>query len=202
MDFAALKEAFAERGFDDFSDARLGSFINQGRQELDRMFLWPWREKSVTGTSPISITDLGVIEAVINTSQNDMPLAGRQFRDLLDFYGDLSASGAAWCYYVAWPSGTAAVATFPSNADTIGVQYWRVTPDLASASDEPAAPVEVHSLIVDLAVVRGYRAKDNHESARELRAEVEGQLDALLMQYQPGVADSPGHFVAGYGTDG
>ena len=197
MNFSDLKTEFAERGFDDFSDTRRGSFINQGLRELDRWALWPWREKSVTGTAPLTVTDLGVIEAVTNETQ-DYPLKGAQFRDLLSFYGDRSISGTPEVYYVAWPSGVPVVATYPDNSDTIGVQYWKVTADLSASSDEPSSPDDVHPLIVDLAVVRAYRAKDNHEAARELRAEVDHQLQQLLVQYSPGVADDPGHIV-GFG---
>jgi hypothetical protein len=195
MQFSDLKSEFAERGFDDFSDTRRGSFINQGLRELDRLHLWPWREKSVTGIAPVTVTDLGPIEAVTNESL-DYRLQQVQFRDLLDAHGDLSTSGVPDCYYVSRPSGDPVVATYPTGTDTIGIQYWKVTVDLAGASDEPASPDDVHPLIVDLAVVRAYRAKDNHEAARELRAEVDLQIQHLLAQYPPGVGDFEGHIVS------
>jgi hypothetical protein len=50
---------------------------------------------SVTG---VSIAELGVIEAVIYTSQNDIPLPVKQFRTLVDAYGDLAATGCSWAY--------------------------------------------------------------------------------------------------------
>jgi hypothetical protein len=195
MQFSDLKTEFAERGFDDFSDARRGTFINAARAELDRLHLWPWREKSATGVAPFTVADLGIIESVTNET-TDCRLQAAQFRDLVDAHGDLSTSGTPDCYYIAWPSGSPVVATYPSNSDTIGVQYWKVTVDLSAAGDEPASPDDVHPLIVDLAVVRAYRAKDNHEAARELRAEVDLQIQHLLAQYPPGVGDFEGHIVS------
>jgi hypothetical protein len=194
MDFAELKAELIARGFSDLSTTRQGVYINAANQELDRMALWPWREESVSGPSPLAIADLGPIEAVINMTQSDYPLEGRQFRDLLDWYGDLAVVGSPWCYYVAWPTGTPAIATFPTSSDTIGVQYWKVPPVLTGTAS-PASPVDAHYLIVDLAVRRASRDVGDHEGAEAIQGEIDRQLEALLFQYQPGVADDPGHYI-------
>jgi hypothetical protein len=193
MTFAELKTELSDRGFSDLSDARLGRYINYARAELDRMYLWPWREKSGTGTAPITISDLGVIEAVTNESQ-DYRLPQRQYRDLLDQHGDLSTSGTPECYYVGWPSGVPVVGTYPTNTDTIGVQYWKVTADL-TGSQEPDSPDEAHYLIVDLAVRRASRDVGDHEGAEAIQSEIDRQINDLLIQYPTGIADNPGHIV-------
>lgn len=190
MTFAELKAELLARGFSDLTDARAGVYINAARAELDRMFLWPWREKSVTGVAPVTVTDLGTIEAVINTSQNDCPLRKVDYQTLLDGYGDLSTTGMPWAYYVGWPLGAPAVATFPTSGDTIGVQYWKVTADL-TGSQTPASPSDAHYLIVDLAVRRAYRDTDNHAAAESVQLEIDRQIDSLLFTYPPGVQDGP-----------
>jgi hypothetical protein len=194
MTFDELKTELADRGFSDLSDTRLGRYINYARAELDRMYLWPWRESFATSTAPMTITDLGPIEAVTNESR-DFRLPAAQFRDLIDWNGDLSTSGIPECYYVAWPSGAPVVATFPTNTDTIGVQYWKVTTDLAGDGDEPESPDEAHYLIVDLAVRRASRDVGDHEGAEAIQSEIDRQINDLLIQYPMGVADFPGHIV-------
>lgn len=194
MTFAEMKAEVLARGFDGLTDTRAGVYVNAARAELDRMFLWPWREKSVTGTSPISISDLGTIEAVVNTSQSSVPLSRADYRSLLDLYSDLTTSGTPCFYYVAWPSGTPEVVTYPSNSNTIGVQYWRVTPDL-TGSQTPASPSECHYTIIDIAVRRAYRDNDDHQAAAALQPEIDNAINQFLVAYAPGTADGPEAYV-------
>lgn len=62
LTFANLKHDLAGRGFSDLSDTRQSRYFNGARAELERMYLWPWREKSVAGMAPVTVTDLGVTE--------------------------------------------------------------------------------------------------------------------------------------------
>ena len=197
MDFAALKAELVARGFDSLSSTRQGYYINAARAELDRAFLWSWRESSATGTSPLAISDLvpSAIEKVVDTSNSTVPLTKVDWSLLVDLYGDLSTTGTALYYYVATPAGTSEVATYPS-ADTISVQYWRRTPDLVNASDVPASPDECHYTIVDLAVRRAYRDNDDHEAAAALQPEIDNAISQFLQHYGAGVADGPDGYVA------
>jgi hypothetical protein len=194
--FAELKQELVDRGFDSLSSTRQGLLINNARAELDRMFLWPWREAFASGLSPLAIADLGPIEAVVNTTTAVCPLSRSDWRSLLDMYGDLSTSGSPVFYYVASPSGTFEVATYPvSSSDVIGVQYWARTPDLVNGSDEPASPDEAHYTIVDLAARRAYRDNDEHDSAAALQPEIDNAISQLLDAYTPGTADGPDAYV-------
>lgn len=186
MDFSDLKDELADRGFSEFTDTRRGRLINAARAELDRLKLWPWREKSVTGTSPVTVTDLGRIEAVLDTTNNNLRLTLVDFNTLTQHYGDVGADGTPWAYYTARPAGDPVVATYPSNSNTIGVQYWKVTPDLVDDSDEPASPDEAHYTIVDLAVRRASKDADRRAQAQQ---EVNLAVAQLEVQYPPGVAD-------------
>lgn len=179
MNFQNLKDELAARGFDHLTDTRLGQYVNWARGELDDMFRWPYREKSVTGVAPLTVADLGVIEAVTNETQH-YTLRPYPFGGLLEDFGDLSLTGTPSFYYVAWPSGVPVVATYPASTQTIGVQYWQVPPDLGAGSDTPLAPRRFHGLLVDLAVRRAYRDRDNHEAAETLQKEIDRQVQVMV----------------------
>lgn len=181
MTFAELVAELKARGFDYLGDTRAGLYINQARAELDSMYLWPYREKSASGTAPLTISDLGVIEAVTMTDSNSV-LAPKDFQALIE-YGDLSTTGSPHSYYVAWPAGSPVISVYPTSADTIDVQYYKVTTDL-SGVQSPAAPAEYHGLIVDIAQRDAYYDKDNPDAAEAMQRKIDRRLaqmvDALL----------------------
>lgn len=185
MTFAELKAELAARGFNMIPDVRLGLWINMGRAELDRKYLWPYREKSVVGDPPIQISDLGTIEAVMNTSSNYEELQPITYREVIAA-GELVLESQPFGYYVANPDGIPAVVAVPESGDSIGVQYYRVTPDLVQSDDEPISPADYHGLIVDLAAVKAYRDNDEFDIAAEIakqaREDIEAMREALFTQ--------------------
>lgn len=195
MNLAAMQAELTARGFDYLSPTRQTTYINAARAEFDRMYLWPWREKLVTGTAPLTVADLGTISAVVNNSNASYPLAKADYRTLLDSFADLSVSGTPSFYYIAWPSGSPQVTTYPTNANTIGVQYWRVTPDLVNGTDTPVSPSECHYTILDLAVRRAYRDADDHGNAGALQGEIDQAIQQFLVAYPPGIQDGPDAYV-------
>lgn len=190
MDFTALKQELSDRGFTYLTDARLGQYINWARAELDDTDLWPYREAFATGAPPLAISDLGTIEKVLNVDTTQ-PLIASDYGLLLEAYGDLSTTGTATYYYTATPAGTPEVATFPVG-DTIGVQYWKVTPDLTADSDTPLAPTRFHRTIVNIAVRMAYRDADDHAAAEQLQAEIERDLLGMRVALVPTVEATPG----------
>jgi hypothetical protein len=188
VNFSELKTELSDRGFSYLSDTRLGRYINNARAELDDTDLWPYREEFTTGAAPLSISDLGTIEAVLD--ERDQPLIPGEYRDLVSVFGDISTAGTPTHYYIANPSGTLQVATYPTSSETIQVQYWEVTPDLSLSSDTPLAPTRFHKLIVDMAVRECYRDADNHEAAEALQVQIDRDLwrmrEALLVQTTQG----------------
>lgn len=174
MNFAALKTELLARGFDYLDTTRQGYLINFAYLELCGLYHWPFLEESATGTAPLAISDLGTIEAVIN-ADTDEELHPAEYRDLIAQYGDLAADGTPVFYYIANPSGTLQVATYPESTATIGVQYWEVPPEL-TGTDTPLVPDRFHDLIVDLAVIRAYRDSDNHAAAEALQAHVDRRV--------------------------
>jgi hypothetical protein len=188
MTFAELKTELEARGFDHLSDTRLGQYINMGRAELDGLELWPYREQSVTGSSPLAISDLVRVEQVVD-ADTDRPLFPADYSTLLEAYGDnLETTGSPTWFYVGTPSGVPTVATYPVGTGNIEVQYWRRTAELSDAGDEPACPDEYHLLIVDLATCRALRDSDEYGSAEALRASCERDLERmkreLLLNHQ------------------
>lgn len=188
MTFAELKAELAARGFDSLTDARRGLMINRARADLDGMYPWPYREMSVTGAgSPISISDLGDVQAVIDMT-TFLSLQHAAYETLLDWYGDLSITGTPAYWYKGTPSGVPEVGTYPVATSAIGVQYWRITPDLVNAGDTPAAPSRFHGLIGDMAVRRAYQDNDAHGDAGQLAVSIQADLaamvNALLLQEQ------------------
>lgn len=174
MDLSDLRTEFLARGFSYLSDARADQFLNWANHELDDYTTWPYREASVTGTSPLAISDLGLIEAVLETTTNTL-LDRAEYSDLVRLYGDLSVTGFPGAYYVADPSGTPEVATYPTGA-SIGVQYWKTTPDLSADSDTPLSPSRYHRIIVDIAARRAYLARDDFGAAQALQAQIDADL--------------------------
>lgn len=193
MNFAALKQELADRGFAHLSDARRGQYVNWARAALDDLDLWPYRERSATGTPPLAIADLGVVEMVINMTLTT-PLQPVAWQTLVDNYHDLAQDGTPLYYYLAQPDGgSPKVATYPfGSSSTIGVQYWRVTPELAADDDTPLAETRFHGLIVDMAAEQAYRDVDNHDAADRLQARIkerQGDMRFALLVRQVQAAD-------------
>jgi hypothetical protein len=128
----------------------------------------------------LAISDLGTIETVVDSTR-DVELLPAEYRDLIAAYGDLSTTGTAEFYYVANPSGTLQVATYPVTTNTIAVQYWEIPAELTS-TDTPVVPARFHDIIVDLAVCRAYRDADNHGAAEALQAHVDRRVLQMVNQ--------------------
>lgn len=189
MNFSELKTELSDRGFTYLSDTRRGQFINRACARLDNMYRWPYREASGVGIAPLTVSDLGQIEAVTNQSQSDYPLSESSYIDLTNWFGDLAITGTPSYWYRAYVAGNPTVATYPvSTSDSIGVQYWKAPPIL-SGTAVPLAPLRFHLLYVDMAVQLAYRDSDNHAMAESLQIEINRQtfemIEDLLPQQGP-----------------
>lgn len=182
MNFSALKDEFANRGFDDLSDTRRGQYINWARAQLDALKPWPYRKTSGTGSSgtgTFTSSDLGWPYLVQDTSNSLAVLHPRNELELRSCHGDLSYVAAPFAYYVATSGNTRTVRAYPVGG-TLIVYYYMVTPDLANASDTPAAPAKYHGLIVDMAVQMAYRGdRGDNASAEQLQVWIDRQLQAM-----------------------
>lgn len=164
--FAQLRTSLSDRGFSHLSATRLGELINNAYHELDEMRIWPYREAFATGASPLSISNLGVIEMVLNTDDST-ELTQIEYGALVHHFNDLSIAGDPQYYYLAYPSGTPVIATYPtSSSATIGVQYYKVATSLSADGDIPTVPTRFHNIIVEIAVRDGYLNDDNQSAAQ------------------------------------
>ena len=172
LTFATLKTELSDRGFDQLSDTRLGYFINQARGELDGMHNWPYRLATATGSSPLTITDLGSIEEVADTNQTGAPaLDYADRRSLKQAYGDLTVAGAPAFFYV----DNGVVRTYPVGG-SLSVRYYKRAPDL-SGTQVPLAPSDYHLLIVDMAV--RWAQKDG-EQPDSVSGDIQRQLAIMV----------------------
>lgn len=202
MTFAELTQELSDRGFAHLDATRRGRFVNWACSRLDRMARWPYREMSATGSPPLAIADLGVIEMVINAGTN-LAIPPANWQNLVESYGDLSVAGAPLFYYLAQPGGgSTEVATFPVGAsDLISVQYWKVTSELSGASDEPLSPSDFHDLIVDMACQYGYRDAGDWASADALQPAINERKAEMLAELLVRQAQGADIFVAPIGDD-
>jgi hypothetical protein len=188
MTFEELKAELAARGFSHLDDDRLGLLVNRARARLDGMYTWTYREESSQSAAPSSIPTLGIVEAVSNETQNYL-LEYAGYQDLVEWGVDLAESGAPTYWYRLTLAGVPSIATYPTNSDTIGVQFWHVCPDLVDPTDEPEAPARYHLLIVDIAQQTAERDRGNHQNAQALQPEVDRQVtemvEDLLVQQEP-----------------
>lgn len=177
MNFTTLKTELSDRGFSYLSDTRLGQYVNWAYSEINDSDFWPYRRTTTSGAAPVTISDLGIIDTVVDTAHGNVVLRPATLQDLVRNYGDVSTTGTPIYYYI---DGTQ-VKTYPVGG-TLSIGYYKVPADL-TGTDTPLVPTRFHRMIVDLAVSMAYRDNDNHESANALRAQVDHDLTLLRMTY-------------------
>jgi hypothetical protein len=198
VDFADLKTELAERGFDYLSDARLARYINLAYHEVCEQALWPFLQAESSGTAPLVIANLRMVESV-EDSTNQCKLAPIDRRALTDGYPGLPDTGSPSFYYF---TGQTALAVYPASDDAqITVRYWRSPADLSDDADEPAVPTRYQYAIVDYAVARA--ASDNGEPDKALAARQEGDrlVEFMLQSLIDPQADRSSLQALGDGTD-
>lgn len=171
MNFSELKAELAARGFDYLSDTRRGQYVNAGYHEFNEEDLWSWRVDTDTGSSPLTVSDLGVIEEVVDTGNNSRPLVAEDRRNLRDWYGDLTTTGTPEFFY---RDGATTVRTYPVGG-TLSLRHFKLAADL-TGTDTPIIPTRYHLLIVDYAARRAYNDSDNQQAAGLVEAEIQRQL--------------------------
>lgn len=188
LDFQAMQTEVFARGFDSLNDSgagltRVKRWLVEAAHEIDDLDRWPYRMTSTTGTSPITISDLGEIETVYDPA-SQYALEPRDRGELLRIYGDLTITGTARYFYL----NAAAVTVFPVSTVTFTVNYWKVAPDMSANSDTPLMPDRYRSAIVERAVAKAYRDRDDLPMAEACLAESDRIVDRMREQYvlQPG----------------
>jgi hypothetical protein len=122
MNLGTMRTEVKARGYDYVPDSRINQWLNWALLEICRYMPWPFLETSVTGASPLTITDLGSILSVVG-SLSDVPLQAVDRRQVLISDDDLNETGNPAFF---WLEGNTLNVWPGSSTDTVTVQYIRV----------------------------------------------------------------------------
>jgi hypothetical protein len=151
-------------------------WINQSYLGLCEIYPWPFLEKTATGSAPVEIPDA---RAVLSVNAEDATgLVYLDRRTLIDKVSDLDLPGSpAWYYLEGYDPLT--VNAYPAGPVTLDVRYLFVPPVLVNPQDRPIFPERFQELIVDGAVLKGYRDLDNWEAYQGMRGEHDRELQEM-----------------------
>lgn len=195
LDFAALQTELFARGFTYLNDAGAGltrakRWINEAMHEVDESEPWDYLRTTTTGTSPITISDLGRVEYVVDVARR-LVLDEMDRANLVAFYGDLTDTSTLASYW--YKTSPTVIATYPVSTATLTVSYFKFGPDLSSGSDTPLMPDRFRQVIVEMAAQKAHRDNGNEAEAQACLSEAErilGRMRETLVSPQvwlPGV---------------
>lgn len=168
LDFQGLYTELYARGFDYLNDGGAGvtrakRWINDAAHHIDDLEPWLYLQASTTGTAPLTISDLGRVESVVDVANlNVLTYVDR--RDVTDYVADLTTTGSPSMYFV---TGGTVVTTYPLSSRTLTVRYSKVATDMSATTDTPAMPDRFRMAIVEYAVAQAYRDVSNWEGAAQ-----------------------------------
>lgn len=171
LDFQGLQTEVFARGFQYLNDAgtgltRVKRWINDANHRINDLEPWQYLQALTTGTSPISVTDLGRVLSVFDPADK-RTLSYLDERDLRDAFTVLSTTGTPEWYYIA--DGNV-VATYPESTATLTIRYVKVQTDMSANGDVPLMPDRFRMAIVEYAVAQAYRDNDNPAAAASASA--------------------------------
>lgn len=176
MSLATLRTEVQARGYDYVSNARVNAFINTAQNEICAYMPWPFLTTSVTGVSPLTITDLGAILSVVD-STSDQSLTGVDRRNVTALDADLSALGTPEVFWLE----NNAVTVWPGHAtDTVTVYYVKIPTQLVADADEPVIPVRYQDLIVQGAVMQAKLDNDEYQAYQALQQVWQRRIDQMV----------------------
>jgi hypothetical protein len=174
-----LVEVFA-RGFDDLNNEEgkpsVTRWINQAYRELCDYAPWPFLEETVSDTAPLVLPNLGHVLSAADESAG-VQLSYVERAQVAQWDPDFNDEGAASYWYREGDT----LKVFPADEESIFLIRYVVTPEaLADVGDTPRVPAAYQDLIVDGAVVRAYKNRDNFEATQAVRAEWERGLRQMV----------------------
>lgn len=176
--FTELQTDLFGLGFDVLNDGGTGlvrakRYLNFAYKELVLEELWSFRETDAAGAAPLTVTDLGVIDTVVDTAtRRPLTLARRQ--TLVDSFSTLTTPGSPTWFYVIGK----VVNTYPVGG-TLAVHYWKVPADLSAGTDPMIVPDEYADAVVYGA---GRRAALRESQDRDLSQAYEAERQQILKQ--------------------
>lgn len=181
MDLVTAQTELKARGGDHLSAARLTTFLNDAKDELEQFYAWPWLETTATGPAPLTITDLRRVLYVVDTTQQ-CELTGVNAQFIVEEIDEtITSTGtpAVW-----WLDGTTTMKVYPANTtNSLSVRYLKFSPELSASSDTPLIPVRNHNLWIDLAYVRVLKDSDEMAEAPAFQATCDARMAKLAETY-------------------
>lgn len=181
MTLEELMTEFFSRGFDDLrgnaaEEVRVKRWLNYAYREVCEEQPWPFLETTKEGTAPQTITNLGHVLSVTDvTNKNQLRYADR--RTLVAIDPTLAATGNAERWYM---EGETSLKVYPANTSaTFLTRYVKAVADLSATSDEPIVPANYQELIIEAAVVRAYKNRDNADAAKFIREEWKAGIERM-----------------------
>lgn len=187
--FATLKTSLSDRGFSYLSDTRLGEYVNQGYYRIAEAHPWIWTQTTATGTAPLTISDLGQILSVVDTT-NKTPLTVVERDEVIDDLGaDLTQTGTPM---VAYRSTETQLSVYPANTSvSLSVRYCKV-PAVLTGTDTPIVPTRYHLVIADAAEIEALRDTDDDSTAERREQTLERRLQRMKEFHHVNLAN-PGY---------
>jgi hypothetical protein len=140
--------------------------------------MWPFCEGDISGVAPLTITDLRKVLSVTTDSDCWLTYVGRG--TLINQFGTLDTTGIPQWFYL---EGSI-LKTYPVDTSVnLSVHYLGIPDDLSADSDKPVVPNAYQHLIIDGAVIRGYKDSDNFEGLNALRADWQSGVQRLMDSY-------------------
>jgi hypothetical protein len=183
VNFAAMRNELAARGFDDISTARLGYYVNAGLRDVSvyNGNIWPWDITTTTGTAPLTIAGLRNVLMVLDTTNNH-ELQAADVDALRAGDPTLTLSDVPFYWYM---DGTS-LGVYPNPGGVgLSVRYAALPTALSGDADTPAAPSIFHDLIVDAAVLRAYRDQDAWDLSNNAAQQWRSDMDAMAASIFP-----------------
>jgi hypothetical protein len=157
-----------DHGFDDLTESRILSFLNDAYFDICAREPWPFLEATATLTINASglVTSPTNVTSVLNVydSSQGGSLQPQRLDDISDLYGqDLTLTGAQARHYY-FIGGSMYIYPVPSN--TIKMNYISFPEALTTSPDtEPVLPTHAHRLLVTGALAKASVMEDDPDLA-------------------------------------
>lgn len=181
MNRQQIREEIVANGAENISaetggEARINRWIQQAIREICDFKPWPFLYTTKEGKTPLEVTDLGHVLAVVDVAARN-PLEPITLNQLLLGDPGLDAVGSAMYWYTA-DGKTIKVA--PANASATFKVHYRKAPVEIADDKEPIIPADYHDLIVTRVMVKVYKTTDNLEAAAEVLKDYERERDGMV----------------------
>jgi hypothetical protein len=189
-----IRTEIQARGFNHVGTARIEQIVNHAYHDVNARYPWPYLQSTASGTAPLSITDLGHVLSVADTT-GDVILPWEDIRSIRERDPGVDGTGNPEVWYQDAPNGQ--IEVYPVNTtNTISVYYIKADADL-SGSNEPEFPDRFHYFLVEGGLAKLYRDSDEWDAANICLQEFERGISTMAAQLLVPNYDSPADIARG-----